>query len=73
MIQCGGRLSFALKAAEGLGVFGYVVRQELEGYKATEFDILSFVDHAHSAAAQLLDNAVVRDGSPDHWRESYVL
>jgi hypothetical protein len=24
------------------------------------------------ATAELLDNAVVRDGSPDHWRESYV-
>jgi hypothetical protein len=71
VIQGGGGLGFALKAAKGLGVFGYVVRQELEGYKATEFDIFSFVDHAHSAAAQLLDNAEVRDGLADHWRESY--
>ena len=32
-------------------------------------DVLSFVDHAHAAAAQFLDDAVVRDGLPDHWAE----
>ena len=31
---------------------------------------LALIGHAHSAAAQLLDHAVMRDGSPDHWRES---
>ncbi len=36
MIQCRCRLGFALKAAEGLRVFGYVVRQELESDKAAE-------------------------------------
>jgi hypothetical protein len=51
-----GRLGFALKAAEGLCVFGYVVGQELEGHKAIEFYILSFVDDAHTAAAEFLDN-----------------
>src|ERR1700687_5600449 len=62
MIQCGGRLGYALKATECLRVFGYVVGQELEGHKATEFDILSLVDHTHPSAAQLLDDAVMRDG-----------
>jgi hypothetical protein len=47
-------------------VFGYVVGQELESHKATELDILSFVNHTHPAAAQLLDDAVVRDGLADH-------
>ncbi len=34
--------------------------------------VLGLVDDAHAAAAQLLDDAVVRDGLADHWRESYV-
>ena len=65
MIQCRGSLGFALKAAECLRVFGYLVGQELEGDKATELDILGLVDHTHPAAAQLLDDAVVRDGLAD--------
>ena len=36
-----------------------------------EAGVLGLVHHAH-AAAQLLDDAVVRDGLADHWRESYV-
>ena len=67
MIQCRSRLGFALKAAECRWVFGYVVGQELKGDEATEFYVLSFVDHTHPPAAQLLDDAVVRDGLADHW------
>ena len=28
--------------------------------------VLSFVDHAHAAAAQFFQNTVMRDGLPDH-------
>ena len=69
MIQCRGRLGFALKAAEGLRIFGYVIGQELESHKATEFDVLSLIDHTHAATTELLDDAVVRDGLADHWRK----
>ena len=31
--------------------------------------VLGFVDHTHPAAAQLLDDAVVRDGLANHWAE----
>jgi hypothetical protein len=31
---------------------------------------VALIEHAHSAAAQFLDHAAMRDGSPDHWRES---
>jgi formate hydrogenlyase transcriptional activator len=51
VIQCGRCFSLAAKTFERVRVFGYLVGQELEGNKATEFDILSFVDHTHSAAA----------------------
>ena len=67
MVQRRGSLGFTLKAGECLRVFGYVVGQELECHKAAEFDILSLVHHAHTSAAQLLDDAVVRDGLADHW------
>src|SRR5580704_633056 len=72
VIQCRGSLGFALKAAECLLVFGYIVGQELEGDKTTELHILSLIDHTHTAAAQLLDDAIVGYGLPNHWRESYV-
>ncbi len=66
MVQCRRSFRFALKAAEGLRVFGYVVGQELQCHKATEFEILSLVHHAHAAAAEPLHDAVMRDGLADH-------
>ena len=43
-----------------------IVRKKLEGDRATELEILGPVDHTHPATAQLLDDAVVRDGLTDH-------
>ena len=34
--------------------------------------VLGLVSHAHAPAADLLNNAVVRNRLPDHWHESYV-
>ena len=34
--------------------------------------VFGLVHHAHAAAAELLDNAIVRDGLANHSRESYV-
>ena len=65
MVQCRGRLGFALETAECLRVFGYVVGQELEGHKAIELHVLGLVDHTHPAAAQLLDDAVMGEGFAD--------
>jgi hypothetical protein len=62
MIQCRCCLGFALKAAECLRVFGYLVGQELRGDEATEFDILSLVDDTHPATTEFLDDAVMREG-----------
>src|ERR1019366_6471345 len=66
MIQCRGGFGFALKAAECLRVFGYLVGQEFERNKATELHICGLIDHAHAAAADLAEDAVVRDGLADH-------
>ena len=66
MIQCGSSLSFSLEASQRLGVFGYFIGQKLQRDKSVEGYVLSLVDHTHPAAAQLLDDAVMRDRSPDH-------
>ncbi len=72
VIQCGCSLGFALKAGECLRITGNFLGQELQRDKTTEPGVFRLVDHAHTAAAQLLNDAVVRDRSPDHWRKSYV-
>ncbi|MGA2605997.1 MAG: hypothetical protein ABSH01_00915 [Terriglobia bacterium] len=30
------------------------------------------INNTHAAPAEFFDDAVVRDGLPDHWREFYV-
>ena len=40
-------------------------RQKLQRDEPLKGDVLSLVDHAHIAAAQLLDDAAVRDGLAD--------
>ena len=66
VIQGGSSLRFALKAAERLWVSGNFIGKELESDEAMQSRVLSLVDHAHAAAAQLLDDPVMRDGLADH-------
>jgi len=40
--------------------------QEFESHKATELHALGLIDHTHPAAAEFLDDAVVRDGLVNH-------
>ena len=71
VIQCGSSLSFSLEASQHLGVFGYFFEQKLQRDKSVEGYVLSLVDNAHAATAQLLSDAVVRDGLADHgWRRN---
>ena len=78
MVQGGGSFSFALESSDGLGIAGKLIGQELQGNEAVKPRVLGFVDDTHTAAAQLLDDAVVQDGLTDelgrrgHWREWYV-
>jgi len=55
-----------LKPGQRLEILGYFVRQKLQGDKAVQGYIFSLVHHAHPAATQLVDDAVVRDGLADH-------
>jgi hypothetical protein len=66
MVQSGRCLGFTLKAGECLRITGNFFRQELQGNKTMQPGIFRFVDHPHAPAAQLLDDAVVRDGLVDH-------
>src|SRR5579862_7515693 len=70
MIKCRSSFGFALKTAERLGAFGYAVGQELESNKAAKLHILGLEYDAHRAGAEFLDDVIVRDGLPNHWRES---
>jgi len=72
MIQRRGGLRFAPETAQGLRVFGYFVRQKLERNKAIQSRVLGLVHNAHAAATELLDNAVVGDGLPNHERRTYL-
>ena len=65
MVESGGGLGFALEAAESLRVSGDLVGQELQGDEAAELNVLGLVDDTHAAAAEFLDDAVVRDGLAD--------
>src|SRR5271157_267702 len=66
MIEGGRGLSLALEALQGLMVPGHFLRQELEGDEAVELGVFGLIDHTHSAAAEFLHDAVVRNRCSDH-------
>src|SRR5580704_3782561 len=63
---------FAAETFQRQAVLRDIFGKELEGDKAAKLGVFSFVDNTHPPAAELLYDAVVRDGLPNHWRESYV-
>ena len=69
MVQGGCGLGFALKTGEGLRILGNFFGQELQRDKAAQLYVLGLVDDTHAAAAEFLDDAVVRDGLADHCAE----
>ena len=68
MVQTRGRLSLALEAQHGLRVVGYFLRQKLQGDEAVQVDVLGLVDDAHATAAELLNDAVMRNDLVKHGR-----
>src|SRR5690242_756132 len=69
MIKSGSSTSFAAEAFERLWIARDVIWEKLERDEASEFDVLGFVNHAHAAAAQFFQNAVMGNGSADHSRQ----
>src|SRR5437870_4658374 len=72
MVQGGGSLCFAPETTQGLRIAGNLIGQELKGYEAMQPGVLGLVDDAHSAAADLLDNTVMRNRSLDHYQKIRV-
>jgi hypothetical protein len=59
-------LGFALEARQGLRITRHVVWKKLQGDEAMQPGVLGFVDHAHPAAAEFFNDAVMGDGLVDH-------
>jgi hypothetical protein len=68
VVQGRSGLGFALETGQRLRVFGDFIGQEFQGHEAAQLEVLSLIDHAHAATAELFDRSVVRDSLPDHWR-----
>ncbi len=69
MVQRRGGTGFAAEALQGLWVLGDVVGKEFQSDEAPQIDVFGFIYDTHPATAELLDDAVMRDGQPDHWAE----
>jgi hypothetical protein len=66
MIQRRGSPSFALEPFKYLRIMCEVVWQELQGHKAVKASIFGFVDNAHPATAELLQDSIVRNSLANH-------
>jgi len=75
MVECRGGTRLTTKAFQRLWVSGNVIGQEFQSDEATKVGILGFINHTHTATAEFLDDAVMRDrlplklGRSGHWRE----
>jgi hypothetical protein len=67
MVESRGRLRFPLETGEGLRVSSHLIGQELQGHEAMQSRVLGLIDHTHAATAELLHDAVVRDGLADQF------
>src|SRR5580693_7266454 len=66
MIEGRGGASLAAEALERLRIARHFVGKEFEGDEAAEVGVFRLVDYSHAAAAEFVDDAVVRDGLADH-------
>ena len=66
MVEGGGGARFALEALERLAIARKLLGQKLQRHAAAQARVFGFVDHTHTAAPELLDDAIVRDGLADH-------
>ena len=66
MVQSRGCAGFAPEAFESLRVVREFVGKKFKGNETPELGVFSLVNHAHPATAQLVHDAIVRDGLADH-------
>ncbi len=72
MVQGRSGPGFAAKALQRLGIVGHFVGQKLQSHEAAKHEVFGLVHHAHAPAAQLFQDAIVRDGLTDHRRDHAV-
>src|ERR1700675_4865047 len=72
MVEGRGRLRLPLEASQCLGILGDIIGEKFQGDKSAQSYILGLVDDAHSAASDLLHNAIVRDSLADHWGDAWL-
>jgi hypothetical protein len=72
VIERGCGAGFAAKTFEYLTVPGQVFGKKLERNKAAQARVLRPVNHAHSTAAKLLHNAVVRESRVNHVAAAWI-
>ena len=70
MVQSGGGARFALKAFQSQAVLSKMFGEELQGDEPAELGVLGLIHHSHAAATQLLEDAVMRNGSACHHFET---
>src|SRR5437660_12928107 len=61
VVERRGGTRFALETLQCRGIPGEFVWQELQGDTASELEVFCFVNHAHTTAAEDLQNSIVRD------------
>jgi len=69
MVQSGRGLCLTVEAAQSLRVWREPRGKELQGDEAVELGVLGLIHHAHPAATELFEDAVVRDGLANHRRD----
>src|SRR4029077_2995075 len=62
MIQGRGGLRLAFESRQCLPIASQIIRKKLEGHESVEPCIFGFIDDTHPAAAELFQNAIVRNG-----------
>src|ERR1700735_3979299 len=62
MVQRRGGFGFAAETLKCLMILGEVVGKKLERDKTSEAGVFGLVDPAHAAAAEFLDDPVMRNG-----------
>ena len=77
MIEGGRRTRLSVETLQSPRVSRQIVGKKLQRNEAAKLSVLSFINNAHAAAPELLEDAVVRDGLADErvrtWHLQHIL
>ena len=65
MVESGSGFGFATKAFQGLRVASEFGGKKFKSDRAMEANVFGFINDAHAASAEFLEDAEVRDGLAD--------